>query len=324
MNPPPFQLNSQILTLATEISALVERFVIRLEKTDGLKLRRANRIKSIHSSLAIEGNSLSENAVSDIINGKRVLAPAREILEVKNALATYELYPKLNPYSVKDLLKAHGVMMQGIAPDAGKFRSCNEGVFRGKKCVHLAPPPNMVPALMKDLFDWLKTSKDHLLIKSCVFHYEFEFVHPFSDGNGRTGRLWQSLILGKLNPVFEFLPVENMVYANQQKYYDAIAAATKAGESSPFIEFMLQNILETLKKYKDVSFDGSESSLKNDLTVRQNKILTLLQGGSVTIETLAKKLKVSAKTIERDLAKLRECDLVERNGSDKTGRWIVK
>lgn len=118
----------------------------------------------------------------------------------------------------------------------------------------------MVPALMKNLFGWLKTSKDHLLIKSCVFHYEFEFVHPFSDGNGRTGRLWQSLILGKLNPIFEFLPVENMVYANQQKYYDAIAAATKAGESSPFIEFMLQNILETLKKYKDVSFNGSDKT----------------------------------------------------------------
>jgi len=324
MNPPPFQLNSQILTLAAEISALVERFVIRLEKTDSLKLRRANRIKSIHSSLAIEGNSLSENAVSDIINGKRVLAPAREILEVKNALATYELYSKLNPFSVKDLLKAHGVMMQGITPDAGKFRNCNEGVFKGKKCVHLAPPPNMVPELMKNLFDWLKVSKDHMLIRSCVFHYEFEFIHPFSDGNGRTGRLWQSLILGKMNPVFEFLPVENMVFANQQKYYDAIAAATKAGESSPFIEFMLQNILETLKRYKDVPFDGSESEFKMDLTDRQNKILALLRDNSVTMDALAKKLKVSAKTVERDLAKLRECDLVERSGSDKTGRWLVK
>lgn len=322
MYQPPFKLSTEILNLAAEISALVERFVIRLEQTDGLKLRKANKIKSIHSSLAIEGNSLSEDMVSDIINGKRVLAPRREIIEVKNALATYDLYPKLNPFSVNDLLKAHGVMMKGLALDAGQFRNCNEGVFSGSKCVHLAPPPDRVPELMNDLFDWLKNSKEHLLVRSCVFHYEFEFIHPFSDGNGRTGRLWQSLILGKLNPAFEFLPVENMVYANQRKYYDAIAKSTKAGESTPFVEFMLQNILATLKKYKNATLAGAGDKAK--LTTRQETIIKLIQTESATTEILAKKLKVSARTIARDLSALQELGIIVHDGSRKTGRWLVK
>ena len=322
MYQPPFKLSTEILNLVAEISALVERFVIRLEQTDGLKLRKANKIKSIHSSLAIEGNSLSEDVVSDIINGKRVLAPRREIIEVKNALATYDLYPKLNPFSVNDLLKAHGVMMKGLALDAGQFRNCNEGVFSGSKCVHLAPPPNRVPDLMKDLFDWLKNSKEHLLVRSCVFHYEFEFIHPFSDGNGRTGRLWQSLILGKLNPAFEFLPVENMVYANQRKYYDAIARSSKAGESTSFVEFMLQNILATLKKYKNATLAGAGDKAK--LTTRQESIIKLIQTESATTEILAKKLKVSARTIARDLSALQELGIIVHDGSRKTGRWLVK
>lgn len=322
MYQPPFKLSTEILNLVAEISALVERFVIRLEQTDGLKLRKANKIKSIHSSLAIEGNSLSEDVVSDIINGKKVLAPRREIIEVKNALATYDLYPKLNPFSVKDLLKAHGVMMKGLALDAGQFRNCNEGVFSGSKCIHLAPPPNRVPDLMNDLFDWLKKSKDHLLVRSCVFHYEFEFIHPFSDGNGRTGRLWQSLILGKLNPAFEFLPVENMVHANQRKYYDAIARSTNSGESGPFVEFMLQNILATLKKYKNATLAGTGNT--TNLTTRQETIVKLIQTESATTEFLAKKLKVSARTIARDLSALQELGIIVHDGSRKTGRWLVK
>lgn len=324
MYQPPFKLNAKILNLVAEISALMERFVIRLEQVDGLKLRKANKIKSIHSSLAIEGNSLSEELVNDIINGKRVLAPPREIHEVKNALATYELYPKLNPFSIKDMLKAHGIMMQGIVPDAGKFRNCNEGVFSGSKCIHLAPPPNRVPELMEDLFNWLKNSNDHLLVRSCVFHYEFEFIHPFSDGNGRIGRLWQSLILGKLNMSFEFLPVENMVYANQKKYYDAIAKSTKAGESTPFVEFMLQNILAALKNYKHSSIAIADSVNNLKLTARQQKIVELIQHGDATTESLAKKFKVSARTIARDLAVLQENEIITHDGSRKTGRWIVK
>ena len=226
MITPPFNISAEAINRIAEISALLERHNIALEGEHGLKLRKANRIKTIHSSLAIEGNTLSEDEVRDIINGKQVVAPIRQIQEVKNAIRVYDLYSQLNPFAGKDLLKAHSIMMEALTDDAGRYRSGGVGVFGESGLVHMAPSPQRVPELMGDLFAWLKKSKDHLLIRSCVFHYEFEFIHPFSDGNGRTGRLWQSLILGRLNPLFEHLPVENMVYANQQEYYNAIAAST--------------------------------------------------------------------------------------------------
>ena len=321
---PPFKINEAIVNLVADISAMVERFVIRLEQPDGLRLRRINQIQSIHSSLAIEGNMLSEDQVSDIIEGKRVIAPAREILEVKNALRTYELYPSLNALSERDLLKAHGVMMKGMIPDAGRYRNCNEGVFKGNKCVHFAPPPGMVPMLMKNLFSWLKTSKAHWLIKSCIFHYEFEFIHPFRDGNGRMGRLWQSLILGKWNSVFAHLPVENLVYANQQEYYNAINASSTAGECSVFVEFMLSKILDSLKDSQKVELDTLivETVL---LSARQEKILALLKKNNfLTEKELAEKFKVTPRTIERDLAKLQQNKVLERVGAKRDGRWLVK
>lgn len=248
MPTPPFRITSRILNLVADISAKIERYAILLEQDRELRLRKANRIKTIHSSLAIEGNELTEDQVRDIINGKNVIAPLREIQEVKNAIATYDLFPTLNPFDEKDLLRAHSTMMQALVDNPGKWRTSGVGVFGETGCVHLAPPANMVPTLMADLFDWLKNSEDHLLIRSCVFHYEFEFIHPFIDGNGRTGRLWQSLILSQLHPLFAHLPVENMVFSNQQAYYDAITASTAAGESTPFIEFMLGEILATLAR----------------------------------------------------------------------------
>ena len=311
---PPFKINTAIVNLAAEISALVERVAIRLEQSDSLRLRRINQIQSIHSSLAIEGNSLSEGQVSDIIDGKRIIAPEREILEVKNALRTYELYPSLKAFSEKDLLKAHAVMMQGIIPDAGK----------GNKCVHFAPPPNMVPILMKKLFSWLKNSKDHWLVRSCVFHYEFEFIHPFRDGNGRIGRLWQSLILGKWNPLFAHLPVENLVYANQQAYYNAINASSAAGDCGIFVEFMLNRILDSLKALQkiDAVADARKPFV---LTARQKKIVTLLKKNNFATEKeMAEKFAVTTRTIERDLAKLQDNGILERAGSKRDGYWIVK
>jgi Fic family protein len=321
---PPFTINTAIVNLAAEISALVERVAIRLEQSDSLRLRRINQIQSIHSSLAIEGNSLSEGQVSDIIDGKRIIAPEREILEVKNALRTYELYPLLKAFSEKDLLKAHAVMMQGIIPDAGRYRNCNEGVFKGRKCVHFAPPPNMVPILMKKLFSWLKNSKDHWLVRSCVFHYEFEFIHPFRDGNGRIGRLWQSLILGKWNPLFAHLPVENLVYANQHAYYNAINASSAAGDCSIFVEFMLNRILDSLKAMQKV--DAVADARKPFvLTDRQKKIVSLLKKNNFATEKgMAEKFAVTTRTIERDLAKLQDNGILERAGSKRDGYWIVK
>lgn len=254
MYTPPFKITSRILNLVAEISAKVERYAMLLEQDTELHLRKASRIKTIYSSLAIEGNSLTENQVRDIINGHNVVAPLREIQEVKNAIETYEIFPTLNPFNEKDLLRAHRTMMQSLIDNPGQWRKGSVGVFGEKGCVHMAPPADRVPELMTNLFEWLKNSDDHILIRSCVFHYEFEFIHPFIDGNGRIGRLWQSLILSQLHPLFAHLPVENMVFSNQQAYYDSISVSTAAGESTPFIEFMLGEILATLEKHKGEEF----------------------------------------------------------------------
>ncbi len=203
---PPFKISAHAINLIADISAMIERFAIRMERDDALLLRKINRVKTIQGSLAIEGNTLTESQITDIIDGKHVIAPIREIQEVRNAIKTYNLYSDLDPYSVKDLLSAHKTMMEALIDDAGHFRRSGVGVFSGTKAIHVAPPAQRVPTLISGLFEWLKDADDHLLIKSCVFHYEFEFIHPFSDGNGRIGRLWQSLILGKLHPVFEQNP----------------------------------------------------------------------------------------------------------------------
>ena len=247
---PPFTLSAKAVGMIADISAQMERFAIRMEQSDALTLRRANRIKTIHSSLAIEGNTLLESEVADIIDGKTVVAPIREIQEVKNAIRVYDAFEKLDPFSMDDLLKAHGLMMSALTDEAGSFRRGDVGVYSEKGLVHMAPPAHRVRPLMCDLFGWLKHADDHLLVRSCVFHYEFEFIHPFIDGNGRMGRLWQSLILSRWHPAFAHLPVENMVYSNQQAYYDAIAQSTKQGESGPFIEFMLEEILDTVRRHQ--------------------------------------------------------------------------
>jgi Fic family protein len=338
---PPFSVSSEAINLIAEISGMIERYAIRLEQEDGLRLRKANRIKTIHSSLAIEGNTLTEGEVRDVIDGKNVVAPIKQIQEVKNAIATYELYPTLNPFSVKDLLKAHGVMMQALVEDAGRFRRGSVGVFGEQGVVHLAPPADRVPMLMNDLFDWLKTSKDHLLIRSCVFHYEFEFIHPFIDGNGRTGRLWQSLILGKLHPMFEHLPVENMVYANQQAYYDAITASTKAAQSGPFIDFMLGEIYKTLKEHQgeelsmtevdpiDKEFGlkfGEEFGIKYGIKfgINDKQLLLLLNSNpSLTASEAAERIGMSQRGVEKLMKRLKDIGIVSRQGSRKNGLWII-
>lgn len=341
MYVPPFTVSSEAINLIAEISGQIERYAIRLEQEDGLQLRKANRIKTIHSSLAIEGNTLSEDEVRDILDGKNIVAPLRQIQEVKNAIATYELYPKLNPYSVKDLLKAHGVMMQALVDEAGCFRRSGVGVFSEKGLVHMAPPANSVPLLMNDLFGWLKSSKDHLLIRSCVFHYEFEFIHPFIDGNGRTGRLWQSLILGKLHPLFEHLPVENMVYANQQAYYNAIAVSTNAGQSGPFIDFMLNEIYKTLKEHQgeelqanglnhvDEEFGvkfGKEFGVKFGVRFGANEkqvLLLLDETPTLSASDIAERIGLSKRGVEKQIKKFRDLGVITRQGSDKNGLWII-
>ena len=335
---PPFTVSAEAINLIAEISAQIERYAIRLEQEDGLRLRKANRIKTIHSSLAIEGNTLSEDEVRDIVDGKNVVAPIRQIQEVKNAIKTYELYPTLDAFNEKDLLKAHGVMMQALVDDAGHYRKGGVGVFGEKGLVHMAPPAERVPMLMADLFNWLKYSKDHLLIRSCVFHYEFEFIHPFIDGNGRTGRLWQSLILGKLHPLFEHLPVENMVYANQQQYYDAITASSNAGQLGPFIDFMLNEIYKTLKEHQGEALpDKLHDKVPNKLPNKvPNKLRLqypdlsdavwdvyqeLMEDGHASAATVGSHLGISDRMVRKHISVLRDAGIIERIGGNKTGYW---
>lgn len=324
---PPFVVSADTINLIAEISAQIERYAIRLEQADGLRLRKANRIKTIHSSLAIEGNRLSHGQVEDIINGKNVVAPIKEIMEVKNAISTYEMFKSLNPFSMKDLLKAHGVMMKSLVDNPGHFRTGNVGVFEQDRCIHLAPPPHLVHGLMTDLFSWLKNAKDHLLIRSCVFHYEFEFIHPFADGNGRMGRLWQSLILGNLHPLFEYLPIENMVYAKQEEYYDAITLSTANNECSPFIMFMLKEILNALKTHQgepteeNGAKDGAKDGVK-ELTERQSIIIKHIKNNSsISAKELSQITGIAYRTIQRDMALLQSRGIIKREGGRRLGYW---
>ena len=321
MYTPPFSISAEAIHLIAQISAQIERHTIRLEQEDGHHLRKANRIKTIHSTLAIEGNTLSEEQVKDIINGLNVVAPLKEIQEVKNAIKTYEIYSKLNPYKVDDLLKAHETMMANLVDEPGQFRHKGVGVFGEKGCVHIAPPAELVPTQIKELFSWFKKAKDHLLIKSCVFHYEFEFIHPFTDGNGRIGRLWQSLILGKLNPIFEFLPIENMVYQNQHAYYNAIAESTSIANSGPFIDFMLEEILKALKSHQGIELEN----VGVNVGVNEEKILALISTNNrITAQGLAEQTGITKRQIERLLASLKANGIIKRVGSTKKGHWEIQ
>ena len=325
---PPFSLSAKAVGLVADIAAQMERFAIRMEQDDALRLRKANRIKTIHSSLAIEGNHLLESEVADIIDGKTVVAPIREIQEVKNAIRVYDEFEKLDPFSMDDLLRAHGLMMSALTDDAGHFRKGGVGVYSENGLVHIAPPAERVYPLMSDLFDWLKNADDHLLVRSCVFHYEFEFIHPFIDGNGRMGRLWQSLILSRWHPAFAHLPVENMVYSNQQAYYDAIAQSTKQGESSPFIEFMLGEIYKSVLQHKGEPLDDTVSDTANDTvktTPTQEGIIDLVRKNPLsTYDELAAQLGVGRATIARNIAILKDRGVLERVGEDKNGYWKLK
>ncbi len=322
MYKPPFTVSPKAINLIATISSQIERYAIKMEQDDTLRLRRANRIKTIHSSLAIEGNTLSEGEVKAVLEGKTVVAPIKEIQEVRNAIKTYELYPQLDPFSLQDLLLAHGTMMAGLVDEAGVFRKGGVGVFDGDKPVHIAPQADRVRELMNDLFVWLENADDHLLIRSCVFHYEFEFIHPFADGNGRIGRLWQSLILGRLNPIFEHLPVENMVYSNQQAYYNAINKSSFLADSGPFIDFMLEEILNALIDHQGES--NADIADEKGLNYQQERVLGYLRADRhMTAAKIAKDLDMSARQVERMLADLKAKGIIRREGANRNGYWIV-
>ena len=243
---PPYTITPTIVNLVAEISEAVGRLTVLSDQARALRLRRINRIRTIHGSLAIEGNTLSEAQITAIMEGKRVVAPPREVQEVKNALAAYDRFDTWKPEAEKDLLEAHRVLMSGLIDEAGMYRHGGVGVMAGRQVIHMAPPADRIPHLMADLFAWLAATDAHPLIASSVFHYEFEFIHPFADGNGRIGRLWQSLILARWNPLFADLPVESLIFEYQTEYYQVLQESTGQTDSASFIAFMLRMILDTV------------------------------------------------------------------------------
>lgn len=324
MYQPPFEITSKIIELISKISEKIGEINSLQNSPYHIKLRKENRIKTIHSSLAIENNSLSIEQITAIIEGKHVLGNPNEIKEVKNSLQAYDLLLTLNSYKEKDLLKAHKLMMQDLVNKSGTYRTDGVGIFDGEKVVHIAPPANRVPELMADLFEWIKESDVHPLIKSCVFHYEFEFIHPFEDGNGRMGRLWQTVILKDWKEIFAWLPVETLIKENQKKYYEALGVSDKTASSTNFIEFMLSLILDTIE---EIITTENKVTVKvtAKVTVNQKKILNAIKTNPfVTQDELVNIVGIAKKNIVLNMKKLQEIGLIKRIGADKNGHWQVE
>jgi len=280
---PPFSLTSRALDLVVRISEEIGRLGLRQDSPTAPALRRGNRLRTIQASLAIENNSLTLEQVTAVVSGKRVLGPAKEIQEVRNAFAAYEAMESWKPWAAKDFLKAHQILMTGLVDRPGRYRTGGVGIAQGEKVVHLAPPADRVTGLMNDLLGWLKHTDVHPLIASCVFHYEMEFIHPFADGNGRMGRLWQTLILSRWKPVLAYLPVESVIRDRQAEYYEALAASDKQGQSTVFIEFLLSALLQALQ----------ETAWTDQVTDQVKALLKCLDKGPLTALECLKKLGLS-------------------------------
>lgn len=320
---PPFEITNTMIHEIAEIAELVGKLTSTNQLSANPTLRRTNRIRTIHGSLAIEQNTLSLEQVTAVLNGKQVLAPPKDIAEVKNAYEIYERLDELDPYSVDDLLTAHGIMTRGLVDESGVFRSKPVGVVDQEGHVlHFGTLPQYVPNLVMDLLDWVKNSDVHMLIRSCVFHYEFELIHPFANGNGRVGRLWHTLLLSKWNPAFAWLPVESIIHDRQQEYYEAINASNNAGESTVFIEFMLSAIKASLMDAINTSDEMSDGAM-DKATVRWRQIEKFLETHEFIMNADVRALcGVSAATANRVLAGLTaERKLVKYS---RNGYWAYK
>ncbi len=302
---PPFEITNTIIDAVAEIAELVGRLTMTNQISDNPTLRRSNRIRTIHGSLAIEQNTLSLEQVTAVLNGKHVLAPPKDIAEVKNAYEIYERLDELDPYSVDDLLTAHGIMTRELVDESGTFRTRPVGVVDQEgRVLHFGTLPQYVPDLVMELLDWVKNSDVHMLIRSCVFHYEFELIHPFADGNGRVGRLWHTLLLSKWNPAFAWLPVESIIHDRQEEYYAAINASNDAGESTVFIEFMLSAIKASLIDATSTSDEMSDGPM-DKAAMRWMQIEKFLEAHPYIMNADVRALcGVSAATANRILAGL--------------------
>lgn len=320
---PPFEITNQMIDYVAEIAELVGKLSAVSSLSANPTLRRSNRIRTIHGSLAIEQNTLSLEQVTAVLNGKHVLAPPKDIAEVKNAYEIYERLDELDPYSVDDLLTAHGIMTRGLVEESGIFRTRPVGVVDSEGHVlHFGTLPQYVPDLVMELLDWVRTSEVHMLIRSCVFHYELELIHPFADGNGRVGRLWHTLLLSKWNPAFAWLPVESIIHDQQQEYFAAINASNGAGESTVFIEFVLSAIKTSL--VEAISTRDEMSDVKIDKsTLRWKKIEEYLKTHDYIMNANVRELcGVSAATANRILGSFAtEGKLVKYRES---GHWAYK
>jgi len=276
---PDYTITDEILTLVAQIAARIDVLTIQSGMEQNPKLRRLNRLRSIHSSLAIENNSLSLEQISKLFDGKKILAPAQDICEAKNAFEVYDRLLKYNPYDVLDLRAAHKILMKDLVEEPGNFRSGSMGVVRGNEVVHIAPPADNVSGLIADLIKWTKETPAHPLIKSCVFHYEFEIIHPFPDGNGRMGRMWQTLILYQWKELFAWLPVETIVHKYQDDYYAALGKSNNANDCTEFLLFMLKAIWETLEEYTDTdqATDQVTDQVKRLLNALGTKTLSAIE-----------------------------------------------
>lgn len=313
---PPYTISGKILKLVASISEKIgEVNSIHLSKPP-IELRKKNRIKTIHSSLEIEGNTLTIEQITAIIENKRVIGPQKDIQEVKNAISVYDYLDELNPYDFESFCKAHKILMNGLVESAGKLRSKSVGIVKGSEVAHIAPPSEMLRPLMNDLFDYLRNDDDLVLIKSCVFHYEMEFIHPFIDGNGRMGRLWQTLILKEAYPVFEFLPIEALIKERQEEYYGALGKSDNTGESTVFIEFMLEIMLDSLNdllNIKNVSLTTLDrvnlfkAVVKNEFFTRKDYLKNFRQ--------------ISTATASRDLNFAVEKGIIEKYGDKNNTKY---
>jgi Fic family protein len=316
---PPYKITSKILELIALISEKIGEVNAAYLYRPPTELRKKNRIKTIQSSLEIEGNSLSLDQVTAIIDNKRVIAPRKDILEVKNAIKAYDKIDSFNPTSIVSFCKAHEILMNGLIENAGKIRTKSVGIIKGSTVTHVAPPGNIVKSLVKDLFSYLKTNPDLPIIKSCVSHYEIEFIHPFIDGNGRIGRLWQTVILRKYSPVFEFLPIESLIKSKQAEYYKILGDSDNIGDSTGFIEFLLQIInesLEELLKNQNINLTS-----KDRIDIFKEKI----RQSSFNRQDYMRQFKdISSATASRDLKFAVEAEILSKTGDKRTTQYKFK
>ncbi|MBN1628000.1 MAG: Fic family protein [Deltaproteobacteria bacterium] len=313
---PPYEITNRILSLYGQITEALGLCKSLLLVKPEARLRKQNRIKIIHSSLAIEGNTLNIEHVTALIENTRIIGPKKDIMEVQNAIRAYEQLSEFDPNSINDFLRAHKVLMDGLLESSGQFRKKQVGIIKGSEVQHVAPSYSMVPGLMNDLFNYIKKDSDIDIIKSCVFHYEMEFIHPFEDGNGRMGRFWQTLLLMKVNPIFEYVPIEETIKNNQEQYYKILAEADNTGKSTVFIEFMLEAINQTLRKTIDESNTGNINYQK-----RTDFALENLNDWFDRKEYMKLNKGISTATASRDLKQLIEEKRIESSGEGRMTKY---